>query len=224
MRTEGIRANNNTQFKANVLKTPALTASMEYMQKHSHPKKGFYDSAPDLALTKKIIKAFTKHPSKENIEIEETFRYNEMFNARGVISSSKATLVDTEPARSDSIAPVLNVLRRIVDPANKKSFNKLVGEEYSKDYQPWWNKNIKPIWGQINERFREETCFEGNRDAQFNAMFNAQSGEKRQVTSTMKDGQFVDYRKIKEAEQVSDQKPEEKHTNKFISYLKAVFG
>lgn len=196
MKIDRIHSTTNQQtFNANVVKTPILTSTIQYMEEHSTMPDGWHSYKEELHLTKKIIHALKKHPSKENIEIEQTHRYGEMFNARGVISSGKATLIDTEPARSDSIAPILNIMRRIVDPQNKQSFNKLMGEEHAKDYQSWWNKNIKPIWAGINDNFREETCFEGIHDTKFNKLFNSQSGEKRKVTTTMIDGEFVKHYK-----------------------------
>ena len=218
----------NPTFKANVVRTKVLSETFEYMEKHSNPPKGWHDCSTELRLTKKIIKALKKHPAKENIEIEQTHRYGELFNARGVISSGKATLIDTEPARSDSIAPVLNIMRRIIDPQNKKSFNKLMGEEFSKDYQPWWDKNIRPIWSKVNSEFREETCFEGNRDSHFNKKFNSQSGEKRNVTTTMMNEEFIDYYKMKsekETANVSDNIPDnKKQGNKFVLFFKNLFS
>lgn len=220
---------NNTytpKFKANVVNTKTLNETMNYLEKNSNPSKGFYNHAQDFGLMKKIINAFEKHPSKENIKIEETHRYNELFNARGVISSDKATLVDTEPARSDSVAPVLNIVRRIIDPANKKSFNKLMGEEHANTYDSWWNKNIRPIWGKVNERFREETYFTENRDLYYNSKFNSQTGEKRNVTSTMLNGRFVDYNKIKEKENVivDTTSKNDKKENKIVSFFKKIFS
>lgn len=225
MRIERTQTVSNKQtFRANVVNTKTLTETIEYMERHSNPPKGWYNNAQDLSLTKKIVKALKKHPSKENLEIEQTHRYGELFNARGVISSGKATLIDTEPARSDSIAPVLNIMRRIVDPANKKSFNKLMGEEHANDYQPWWDKNIRPIWSSINERFREDTCFEGNYDAKFNKKFNAQSGEKREVTPTMMHGKFVEYYKIKQVQTPEPSTETNKPDGKIASFFKKLFS
>ena len=224
-------------YKANVSKTKVLKNTMEHMEKYSTATGDWYNTAEDLKLTKKIIKAFKKHPSHELVMIGETFRYGEMFNARGVISSSKATLIDTEPARSDSIAHVLNIMRRIIDPENKQSFNKLMGEEYSKDYQPWWDKNIKPIWGAVNERFRESTFFEGNHDAQFNRDFNAQSGVKTNVTKTLINGMFAHFNKKPPVEETSHElkksikTSQEKQSDKYqkigdgiANFLRKVFG
>ena len=222
-------------FTANIGKTKTWEETLEFLNAHSHTNSPHLDSTQDLNLVKKIETAFRKHPSKETLMIDETHRYGELFNARGVISSSKATLIDTEPARSDSEAPVLNILRRIVDPANRKSFNKLMGEEHAPIYQNWWDKNIKPIWGDINERFRENTFFEGNHDAEFNRDFNAQSGIKTTVTSVMRNGVFVEYRKTPHEEktaqelyeQVYPREKEDKYQrfgNKVANFLRKIFN
>ena len=193
---------------------------MEYMERYSNPPKGFYDNSKDLRLTKRIIRAFKSHPSKEDIVVDTFYRKNEMFNARGVVSSSKVTLTDTEPARSDSIAPTKNILRRILDPANKNSFNKLVGEEHSGIYESWWNKNIKPIWNNVNDSFRESTCFEGNRDREFNKLFNNQIGVKTIRTK------LVDELLELETELNMEQKPKEHLSvwDKITSTFREIFG
>ena len=75
------------------------------------------------------------------------------------MESSRAAFIDTEPARSDSIAPIFNIFRRILDSENKKQFNRLVGEEHAPIYESWWKENIAPIWEDINKNFRETTFF-----------------------------------------------------------------
>ncbi len=224
-------------YTAKVVNTAVLTGAIDYMKQNSKAKGDWYNTAEDLKLTKKIIKAFKNHPSPESVMIGETFRYGEMFNARGVISSGRATLIDTEPARSDSIAHVMNIMRRIIDPENKVSFNKLMGEEYSKNYQPWWDKNIKPIWEDVNERFRESTFFEGNYDSQFNSDFNKQSGVKTNVTKTLVEGMFAHYNKKPPVEETTHElkksmrTPQEVQSDKYqkigdgiANFLRKVFG
>ena len=93
------------------------------------------------------------------------------------MESSRAAFIDTEPARSDSIAPIKNIFRRILDPENKNQFNKLVGEEYAPVYNSWWEENIAPIWKDIDENFREKTFFDLKYDKAFNADFNRESGK-----------------------------------------------
>ena len=209
----------STNFNAN-LKGRVLQETMDYMERYSNPPKGFYDNSKDLKLTKRIIKAFKSHPSKEDIVVDTFYRKNELFNARGVVSSSKVTLTDTEPARSDSIAPTKNILRRILDPANKNSFNRLVGEEHSGIYENWWNKNIKPIWNDVNDRFRESTCFEGNRDREFNIRFNKQIGVETVKTKPVDELQEL------EEELNMKQKPQEHRSvwDKLTSAFRDILG
>lgn len=187
------KQHSNFNFKMNVVHNKVFNNTMNYLKKNSTPPSGFYNYSSEYNLMKKVVKALKKHPSKETLEIERTFRYGEMFGERGVISSSKATLIDTEPARDDSVAPVLNIVRRILDPENEKSFHKLAGEQHKNIYQKWWDKNIAPIWPDINDTFRENTFFEGNHDKSFNIDFNSQSGKKSVVTSCLKDGYFVTF-------------------------------
>ena len=72
---------------------------------------------------------------------------------------------------------IFNIFRRILDPENKKQFNRLVGEEYATVYESWWKENIAPIWEDINNNFREQTFFKKNYDKEFNADFNRESGK-----------------------------------------------
>ena len=167
----------NTPFGARVvIKTSEMKNCMRYLENNTNAPDGWYNSKNDLILMNWIFKAFEKHPSKEEIIPDIYYIKGALYNARGSLTSSKTTLYDTEPARSDSIAPILNIFRRILNPENKDSFNKLVGEEYSADYSDWWNKNIAPVWKNINKSFREKTFFKGNYDKEFNKDFNEQTG------------------------------------------------
>ena len=170
--------NNQPSFGAKiVVKTKDMQTYMDYLARYTKAEKPCYNSAKDLELTNKIFDAFEKHPSKEEIVPDVVYLKNTLTNARGTITSSKAAFIDTEPARSDSIAPIKNIFRRILDPENKWQFNKLVGFEYIRNYNSWWIDNIAPIWKDINVNFRETTFFKGNYDKEFNADFNRESGK-----------------------------------------------
>ena len=171
--------NNQTSFGAKiVVKTKDMQTYMDYLARFTKAEKPYYNSSKDLELTNKIFDTFEKHPSKEVIIPDVAYFKDTLFNARGSIKSSKAAFIDTEPARSDSIAPIFNIFRRILDPENKKQFNSLVGEEHAPIYESWWKENIAPIWDDINKNFRETTFFKKNYDKEFNADFNRESGNK----------------------------------------------
>ena len=172
--------NNQPKFGAKVtVVTEDMKIFMDYLTCYTNAKKPCYNSAKDLKLINKIFDAFEKHPSKEVIIPDVAYLRNTLFNARGTIESSKAAFIDTEPARSDSgTAPIFNIFRRILDPENKKQFNRLVGEEHAPVYESWWKENIEPIWEDINHNFRESTFFRKNYDKEFNADFNRESGNK----------------------------------------------
>lgn len=171
--------NNQQKFGAKVaIITEDMKIFMDYLGRYTKAEKPWYNSAKDLELTNKIFDAFEKHPSKEVIIPDVAYFKDTLFNARGTIKSSKAAFIDTEPARSDSIAPIFNIFRRILDPENKKQFNKLVGETHTPIYESWWKENIAPIWEDINKNFRETTFFKKNYDKKFNADFNRESGNK----------------------------------------------
>ena len=170
--------NNQPSFGAKiVIKTKDMQTYMDYLARYTKAEKPYYNSSKDLELTNKIFDAFEKHPSKEEIVPDVAYLKNTLTNARGTIESSKAAFIDTEPARSDSIAPIFNIFRRILDPENKKQFNRLVGEEHGAIYESWWKENISPIWEDINKNFRETTFFKKNYDKEFNADFNRESGK-----------------------------------------------
>ncbi len=179
MQVQSINAyNNQPSFGAKiVVKTKDMQTYMDYLGRFTKAEKPYYNSSKDLELTNKIFDAFEKHPSKEEIVPDVAYLKNTLTNARGTITSSKAAFIDTEPARSDSIAPIKNIFRRILDPENKWQFNKLVGFEYLRNYNSWWIDNIAPIWKDINVNFRETTFFKGNYDKEFNADFNRESGK-----------------------------------------------
>lgn len=178
MQVQGVN-NNQTSFGAKVaIATEDMKTFMDYLGRYTKAEKPWYNSSKDLELTNKIFDAFEKHPSKEEILPDVAYLENTLTNARGTIKSSKAAFIDTEPARSDSIAPIKNIFRRILDPENKQQFNKLVGEEHAPVYESWWKENISPIWEDINKDFRETTFFKKNYDKEFNADFNRESGRK----------------------------------------------
>ena len=158
-----------------VIKTDEMKNYMRYLHENSKPREGWYNSQKDLELTQKVIEAFEKHPSKEEVLPDVFYLKNTLFNARGVLTSSRASFIDTEPARSDSIAPIQNILRRIIDPYNKRMFNRLLGEEHSHVYDAWWRENILPFWKDIQNHFREETFFKGKYDKEFNDTFMKQN-------------------------------------------------
>ncbi len=55
----------------------------------------------NLGLFRKICNAFEKHPSNEIINADVKYRIGELFNSRGVLSTSRAKITDVEPSRSD---------------------------------------------------------------------------------------------------------------------------
>ncbi len=170
--------NNQPNFSAKiVVKTDDMKLYMEYLNKYTKTKSQWYNSSKDLELTNKIFDAFEKHPSQEEIVPSVAYIKDVLFNARGTLESSKAAFIDTEPARSDSIAPLKNVFRRILDPENKQTFNRLLGDKYESAYEGWWKENIAPIWTDIKANFRETTFFKENFDKEFNADFNRESGK-----------------------------------------------
>lgn len=156
-----VNNNNSTNFGAKLnLKSQGFNDYVQYMDSCKNAPKGYFNSSKNIGLFKKICKAFEAHPSKEVINADVFYRQGEAFNTRGTLKSSKAKIVDVEPSRSDDgVAPMQNILRKIVDPENKKMFHKLVGKEHESMYNAWWNKNIKPIWGDVKKTFNEgDTC------------------------------------------------------------------
>lgn len=167
--------NNNTYFGAKInVNTAEMDNVIQYLKNNSCDNSEKY-----LGLLNKIISAFEKHPSNETLTFDIAHFKKVLFGARGTVKTTQAAFIDTEPAREDSIAPILNIFRRILNPENKESFNKLMGKQHSSAYNNWWKKNIAPIWKDINKNFREETFFKGKYDKQFNSDFNRESGNEK---------------------------------------------
>lgn len=166
----------NFAFKASINKnTPAMKIACAYMEKCKDYEFPYKDTKTELDLFESIEKALAKHPSKEVLNI---YRYNDkrfFWDERALIKSTKASLVDVEPVRDDSIAGELGIIRRILDPENKEMFNRLVGAEHSNKYDNWWKKNIAPIWENINSLYRENPAIEPSiTDSQYNECFRNQ--------------------------------------------------
>ena len=155
-------ANDNmpVHFGAHVVKRDKYLRS--YLQ-------GTTKTESEVKLMNKVFDAFEKHPAQ--IYVKPSVNSNNgLWAARGVISTKYASYQDVEPATTESGA-LKNILRRILDPENKKEFNTLMGNGQEKIYDSWWNENIAPIWEEISSTFRERTFFDGNYDKEFNKDF-----------------------------------------------------
>ena len=171
-----ISSKNQPTFNAKIVMTDDYKNYLKYIYKNSIQKTGCYNTKINTDLSEKIEYAFSKHPSDAEITPSIQYRYGELFNARGILKSKYGMLTDVEPARSDSgTAPIENILRKVLDPGNKKALNVILGKKYSNETDLWWKRFIAPIWKQISETFREET-FPGSlsMDKQFNKAFNKQ--------------------------------------------------
>lgn len=163
-------------FKASINKnTSAMKTACAYMERCKDYEPPYANTKTELELFRLIEKALAKHPSKEVLNITRIIDNRFFWNERALIKSSKASFVDVEPVRDDSIAGELGVIRRILDPENKDMFNRLMGLEFSSKYDKWWNKNISPIWENINSLYRENPEIEPNiDDSEYNECFRKQ--------------------------------------------------
>ena len=157
MKLDKVNGNYNQNFGIRLVRTPEVNEYMKYIERS--PKSSNYMNYEFHSyLYKKIEEALAKHPANIDIVPSVIYRKNELFNARGVLQTNKFKIVDVEPARSDSgVAPIENVLRKILSPQNQEAFDVLVGKEYSEQYQVWWNKHIAPLWFNIDTLYREKT-------------------------------------------------------------------
>jgi len=167
---------NIPNFKASINKnTSSMKTACAYMEKHKNQEFPYKDTKTELELFNSIEKALAKHPSKEVLNITRIIDNRFFWNERALIKSTKASFVDVEPVRDDSIAGELGVIRRILDPENKEMFNKLMGVEFSGKYDKWWSKHISPIWKNINSLYRENPKIEPNiNDSEYNECFRKQ--------------------------------------------------
>lgn len=167
---------NNSGFKASINKnTPEMDLAISYMEKCKDNEFPYANTKTELELFGLIEKALEKHPSKEVLNIGRILDNRFFWNERATISSNRAKFVDVEPIRDDSIGGELGIIRRILDPANKDMFNRLMGLEFAGKYDKWWGKNIAPIWPQVNDLYRENPKIEPNiTDQQYNTCFRKQ--------------------------------------------------
>ena len=162
----------STNFKATINFPRSYT---KYIKENSAVREGYANYASHVELVDKIKEAFRKNPSDANINVEMLCRPNELFCARGVVSSQYAKFVDIEPARDDSVAAYENIVRRILYPANRVQFNRLMGAGRKSAVQDaWWNEHIAPIWDKIQSEFYEFTVYQKIFDPLINANFRKQ--------------------------------------------------
>ena len=123
-----------------------------------------------ISLVYKITDAFEKHPS--NAVLRPSIQSKPgIYGTRGVISSRFATYTDVEPVENNSINPIKNIIRRMLDPENKNCLMNLLGTTNTEKHDSWWNENIAPIWNEINKSFRSKSFFKSNHDKEFNQDF-----------------------------------------------------
>ena len=164
-------------FKAKInLKSSGIAEYCDYLERCKDAPRGCFSSNRNISLFSKICKAFENHPSEEVIETKVVYRKGELFNARGVLETNRGKITDIEPSRSDDgTGPMEYLFRKLLHPDNKKIFNGLLGEEYSNIYLKWWNKNIKPIWKEINELYKiDNTIADNLSEKEFNQLFRKQ--------------------------------------------------
>ena len=177
MRINSIQQNNNQTFKAKINKnTPAMKIACSYMERCKDLQPPYANTKVELQLFNLIENAFSKHPSKEVLDINRIhIRKFLLWAERETIRTSKASFIDSEPVRDDSIAGELGAIRRILDPENKTMFNALMGFEHADKYDTWWEKHISPIWSQINNLYRENPrIFPSVSDQTYNDCFKKQ--------------------------------------------------
>ena len=168
-------------FSAKInLKSSGIAEYCDYLERCKDAPKGWFSSNRNIDLFSKICKAFENHPSGEVIETKVVYRSEELFNARGKLETNRGKITDIEPSRSDDGAgPMEYLFRKLLHPDNKKVFNGLLGEEYSNIYPKWWNKNIKPIWNEINELYKiDDTIVDNPDEKEFNHLFRKQFRKK----------------------------------------------
>lgn len=161
------------------LKSSGFAEYCEYLECCKDAPKGYFSSNRNIELFSKICKAFENHPSEEIIDAKVIY-LNGYFNARGMVETRRGKIRDIEPSRSDDgNGPIEYLLRKLLDPNNKKIFNKLLGEEHSNIYSKWWNENIKPLWSEISDLYKIDTTIVDNlSEEKYNKLFRNQFHKK----------------------------------------------
>ena len=159
------------QFKAKIVGTQDLTELTNYLNKYVDAPLSCYNSANDLKLFKKVSDALIAFPTDAELKFTKIYRPGELYNARGIVESQYAKLTDTEPARTNSVVPILNIMKRILNPNNSEQFDKLMGNNDNNLRIKWWDEHIAPIWESIKFNFYEDTIYRRNTHPDFDYMF-----------------------------------------------------
>ena len=179
--------NQNPTFNAGIISNGYWSKFKAYLQ-YNKGRKGYHDTSNELRLIKGIEKAIEEHPSDALLKFSAENDKAGPF-CFGIIESEYGRIYDVERARDDSItAQIENLLRKLLNYENKDLFNRLMGTGYENKYDAWWNKHIRPIWSDIVEIFREETCEESfdhtKWDIKMNKQFMDRNSEKKEPEST----------------------------------------
>lgn len=181
---------NSPAFGAKInLKSPGIAEYCDYLERSKNAPKGHFSSNHNIDLFSRICKAFEDHPSKEVIETNVIYRSGELFNARGVLETTRGKITDIEPSRSDDgLGPMQYLFRKLLHPDNQKVFNGLLGEEYSNIYSKWWNENIRPLWSEIGYLYKFEVTVEEDNlsEKDFNRFFRKQFRKKDPIKHPIK--------------------------------------
>ena len=164
---------NNTQpqFKAKVIPTQDYKNLIEYLSKHKEDKTSLYNSAENLNLVKYVTQALEKFPTSAELKFGVMCRLGELYNARGVVKSQYTKYIDSEPASSNSVVPIPNIMKRILNPQNSAFLNKLMGNSDDKARTIWWDTYILPKWNSIKAQFFEDTIYPREAQPDFDLMF-----------------------------------------------------
>lgn len=162
----------NTSFNAKIIPTEEWNNYLKYINKYAFKEEGCFDSIKNKSIIERFVNAINNNPSDAEVGLDVFYRKNELFNARGVISSQYGKFTDVEPARSDSgTAPIENIIRRILDPENRAQMCKLFGTKNIAEQSKWWDKYIYPMWYDIKEIFFEQTIYDRTYDGMLNRKF-----------------------------------------------------
>ena len=140
-----VSQNDGAVFGAYIVRTPYIWEMESRFIRHGEAAKA--------KLFQKIEQAIEKHPSDMYIFSGQTLRYGQKEFILGHIYNSNYNNYVGKTANSNGSKALASAWKEFLNPENSERFNLVLGKEHAHEYNGWWDKYIKPIWGEIQALF-----------------------------------------------------------------------
>ena len=145
MKVNSVQFDSGVSFNAHIVNTTAVSEAKAYFARHGEVAKE--------KLFSKIEQAIEKHPSNTFIFAETRPLYGQKHTIVGSFYNSSYKEYNDKTVSNSNVKAFTTALKNFLMPRNKEKFSAVVGEQYSKQYQTWWAKNILPIWKDVKALF-----------------------------------------------------------------------